>query len=31
MMSFDQFKKMKHKIKNDKNLSFTTNPDLNLT
>jgi hypothetical protein len=31
MMSFDQFKKMKHKIKNDKTLSITVGPDLNLT
>jgi hypothetical protein len=30
-MSFDQFKKMKYKIKNDKTLSITMGPDLNLT
>lgn len=31
MMSFDQFKKMKNKIKNDKTLSMTLGPDLDIT
>lgn len=31
MMSFDQFKKMKNKVKNNKQLSQRLGPDLNIT